>query len=168
MREIKFRAWDDFNAEYIYSERINTPPRKRKLSIFFENCAYAEEGENKITIEQFTGLHDGTQWEDLTQEEKNDWLKIPGNTADNWPGKEIYEGDIVKDEFEDTWIIQYYTQWACFIIRWATGGNTIDSVELKYHRDEVDSIAQINRENLNYYYWKIIGNIHENPELLNK
>ena len=53
MREIKFRAWDNFNGEYVYSEHMNAPTNKRRLSTFFENCAYAEEGENRIIIEQY-------------------------------------------------------------------------------------------------------------------
>ena len=46
---------------------------------------------------QYTGLKDNTKWEDLTKEEKDEWIKN-GNTKGEWKGKEIYEGDIVEDK----------------------------------------------------------------------
>jgi len=48
--------------------------------------------ENWIAM-QFTGLHDSTKWEDLTEHEREQWTR-QGNMPSRWKGKEIYEGDI--------------------------------------------------------------------------
>ena len=47
------------------------------------------------TVEQFTGIYDSTTWEELTNQERSDWL-WEGNTLNEWKGKMIFEGDIVK------------------------------------------------------------------------
>lgn len=52
MEEIKIRAWDEFNAEMLYSENYKC------LSEFFKSCEIRIEGENKITYMWWTGLKD--------------------------------------------------------------------------------------------------------------
>ena len=48
-----------------------------------------------IILMQSTGLHDNTKFEDLSEEEQEEWLES-GKTADEWQGREIFEGDIVN------------------------------------------------------------------------
>ena len=52
MINIKFRAWDKFNAQYWYSEESNN------LSEFFKKIQHFIDGGNGIIIEKFTGLKD--------------------------------------------------------------------------------------------------------------
>ena len=52
MREIKFRAWDKFNGEYIYSIHFNA------LSKFFIECEELTAGGNCLICEQYTSLKD--------------------------------------------------------------------------------------------------------------
>lgn len=46
------------------------------------------------TIKQFTGLYDCTKFNDLAEEEKQEWLKFHKPTE--WKGRRIFEGDTVN------------------------------------------------------------------------
>lgn len=53
------------------------------------------------TIGQYTGLHDNTKWEQLTEKEQFRFLeenKDKKFTNNDWNGKEIFEGDIYNSE----------------------------------------------------------------------
>ena len=41
--------------------------------------------ESEYILEQFTGLHDATKWEDLTDAERDEWIKA-GHTKE-WKGR---------------------------------------------------------------------------------
>lgn len=124
MRELKFRAWDKENEEYMNGYDVllkydGSVISRYALAVFDTDMPV------NVIIEQYTGLKD-----------KN--------------GKEIYEGDIVE-----------YT--TCYY------GNE------KRHRkvvewEEWDSDDFGEPHNLGYFDlsegMEIIGNIHENPELL--
>lgn len=54
------------------------------------------------TISEFTGLYDCTTWEELTEEEQEQFLlewnckENRNNTEDDWKGRKIFENDIVE------------------------------------------------------------------------
>ena len=50
-----------------------------------------------IILMQSTGLHDSTKFEDLSEEEQEEWLES-GKTADEWKGQEVFEGDILTSQ----------------------------------------------------------------------
>ncbi len=145
MREIEFRAWDKKLKEYDRVSQI----------IFFYDCpAVKDEAQVKFLF-------------------RDDWLLVPtdaileqyiGKLDKN--GKKIWEGDIVRSNSE--------------LINIGTGKRTGKFKEEDYSiewdnnnggfttRRSVDNILEhfgLNQERLTEYY-EVIGNIHENPELL--
>mgnify|MGYP001145942186 CR=1 FL=1 len=121
MREIKFRAWDKerkkmftgFSFEDIYSGYDES-----YIECEGENDFWSCPNWNTAVLMEYIGLKD-----------KN--------------GKEIYEGDIVKQHF-------YNSMWF----------DVIDKVE-------IDAIYGASlRTGTKDSEWEVIGNIYENPELL--
>jgi uncharacterized phage protein (TIGR01671 family) len=68
-------------------------------------------------------------------------------------GKEIYEGDIIKGINNFRHVVVYGKSCASFVLRW---GNEENSEFTIY-----DSF-------IHKYEYRVIGNIHDNPELLSK
>ena len=102
------------------------------------------------TVGQFTGLWDSTKWEELTQEEQNAFLHQPDgweNTEDVWHGKQIFEGDIVQAHFRNNHSKQ------TFCVIFGDGMFLFDNFYVKVPKYDI-------------YCMKVIGNIHDNPELL--
>lgn len=46
------------------------------------------------SVGQFTGLYDNTPWNELSVREQRKWLSL--NDNDEWLGRPVFEGDIVK------------------------------------------------------------------------
>lgn len=149
-REIKFRAWlkprweDDEDSNKMYYDIQNSYDNLGDVKPFDAMNSFANWLDSEVAvIEQYTGLKD-----------KN--------------GKEIYEGDIVKAKIQGFW---------------ETGPNTICegkatwNLEVVYNEirymDVFHILGSKNAPDRIYYLFddklsdiEVIGNIHENPELL--
>lgn len=128
MREIKFRAWNKVQKVMFFPDGMDL--KKKSLMSIDRNPFYVKliSGWNKgggFELMQYTGLKD-----------KN--------------GKEIYEGDIVKDwENIDLYEVVWNRRYACFELNRLTFGN--------------DTGQEIDNSPLDL---EIVGNIYENKDLL--
>lgn len=141
-REIKFRAWDEIGkwmgnvTSFDFDEG----------AVFIETKHSDDENRfeiNNVPVMQFTGLKD-----------KN--------------GMEIYEGDIIYWEIDNGVGIESYTaivKWSENLVKegWSQTYKWLVGYTKNYYRgsyDELSTPAAYNDE------LQVIGNIYENPELL--
>ena len=110
------------------------------------------------TVGQFTGLYDSTKWEALTDGEKMDFYKhhyigedgmsVRFQDVDDvkhlWKGKKIFEGDILSENGY-LFVVVWNQPWAEFRLQ-----------HDGYKYPEWNRGVQM----------EIVGNIHDNPELL--
>jgi len=137
----KFRVWDEKERRMLYPDELIaiSPIGNEKLN-------YARLGSNgdylwdKGILIQYVGLKDNTKWEELTKEEQKKWLI--NKTKEEWTGKEIYEGDLVK-YYGKIYKIVFYR--GCFCLESKHG-----------YKPLIDITGEI----------KVIGNIFENFTLL--
>ena len=106
MRKTKFRAINAkgeliYGLPYTDSENSTTYYKEYSNRMCWrdESGSHCNQPYKNGTLMQYTGLKDNTKWDNLTHEEQRMWLDS-GKTEDEWDGKEIYEGDIVK--FDNT------------------------------------------------------------------
>lgn len=138
-REIKFRGQKTQTKEWVLGSLVSTKEH---------GYAIIQQRENPIhdgvvqgwcfgvipeTVGQFTGLHD-----------KN--------------GKEIYDGDIISDEFLDTYEgLQISRETVFFDVKLGTW-----MLDQSYSQDE--SYASALATNLMEYEYTVVGNIYETPQ----
>ena len=144
-REIKFRTWDTENEEY--SEWTNRDP-------FFDTSS------GKIFFWERVRKEDGSYDGDIILEDHGGRFVLQQYTGlKDKNGKEIYEGDIVLYDFDGD---SYPEE--------AVKANLTCVYERHNGWFSFNHTAE---ENENGYLWyeirnrcEVIGNIHENPELL--
>lgn len=139
---IKVRCWDDEAGEMIYSDK------SYDLNFFeFDNGVLkcyriVEVGGNEFEPPEAT-----------SEEIKNEPEMFIGLTDKN--GKEIFKGDVWKDKHGFLWTVFWSDEFVC----WAL--DRIDKREEPYGATKLYSINFLGEG-------EIIGNIHENPELIDK
>lgn len=183
MREIKFRVWD------IKEKKMSKPVGFKNIKAYDGEMQtiWLDDGQDGIEIGndlgwgrneaeaiqsnliflQFTGLHDKTKWEQLTPKEQEDWLKR-GGTKETWHGKEILEGDIIRNNWTniygkfigDVWVIKFG--------EYDDSDSEWGSPALGFYAENQGGEQQspINLQTDSQERVEVIGNIYENPELL--
>ena len=125
MRELKFRVWDDFLNDWHATAATTEFMDKCNKGYNFNIVCFGNP--ERVHIEQYTGLKD-----------KN--------------GKEIYEGDIVENTYEDVGKVRYEVRWEC--------GRFIMESKKPYNFVQIGMGVYSHSS-------EVIGNIHENGDLLN-
>src|SRR5699024_1498735 len=69
-------------------------------------------------------------------------------------GIEIYEGDVIKDKYDKIWLVQWYV--GAFVIT-----NKIPDSD-----GQESTYSYFNNLSNHHFYFEVIGNMWENPELL--
>lgn len=143
MREIKFRACDTKNKHvWMISERLHLQLQGNSwkiVDIDFGSQRWSSWNDPHIILSQYTGLKD-----------KN--------------GKEIYEGDVLIDsQYKSS--CKYVVKWDednCCYVGKSNQGDKYGAFTLKMSVD-----CGYDKKKFNSYI-KIIGNMYENPEILDK
>lgn len=155
------RGRRNFNREWVKGFLITSFTGISYVVIGFDhimsNLAKFEIDEN--TICQSTGLHDSTRWEELTCEEQKQFLSSENfkenrkNQESDWQGKLIFEGDILAAYLDDK------------------NPNDVTYARVVWDRNawciqEAGSFdLHLLEEDIEEDY-KIVGNIFDNPELV--
>lgn len=151
MREIKFKAWDNVNKEMYEVGYIDFPSKKAQLAIIQDGICYkAFEADLKdIKLLQYTGLKDSK-------------------------GNEIYEGDIVQVREEDSFVPNHDSGGGIIDYDCVDGYSQLGVVsfkgawytyETKQHLEGREEQIYAPLDFTNDLF--VVGNIHENVDLLN-
>jgi uncharacterized phage protein (TIGR01671 family) len=128
-REIKFRAWDAENQEMVRGSQFDVEAQAGRIFKITPDLQCEYKG---WILMQYTGLLD-----------KN--------------GKEIYEGDVVKDSAPWNWVVRF-------------GELDLDGMAFVgwylEHQERIDYSGPFTKEDQSVL--EVIGDIYRNPELINK
>jgi uncharacterized phage protein (TIGR01671 family) len=137
-REIKFRAWDKHNSCWYQPVHEAYKGKLFELLVSFNG---------RLTAHVLGGVEDESLWPDRFV-----LMQYTGLKDKN--GKEIYEGDILPvikgQETRNAYVSMTYGAW-CISGKDATDGLPINALLYEFGDSQI---------------LEVIGNIHENPELL--
>ncbi len=173
MREVLFRGKRTDNGEWVegfyvkFYSNGGSNPNYMIFTIDEQNRSSQPYAIDAETVCRYVGMHDGTKWEQLSKIEQDKFLsewnldKNRQNIKEDWCGRKVFEGDIVKYHFgEDVAPVKFGSYQSCF-----------DSQRTEHCGFYVAWNGDRNlRKDLGYWIHmvdaKIIGNIFDNPELL--
>lgn len=174
MRENLFRGKRRDNGEWVYGSLFVGFKKSyicpEAIAMYNFDGALCLGGFVEVSPEsvgQYTGLHDATKWENLPEKEQQEFLRI--HKKEDWNGKKIFEGDIVKADngkHSSVSVVkfgEYYPKMFYAMLDMFNPGiphlnaNGFYATTTKHE----DMILFKSR------HFEIIGNIHDNKSLLN-
>ena len=69
-------------------------------------------------------------------------------------GLEIFEGDVIKDKYDKTWLVQWYV------------GSFVITNKIPDSDGQESTYSYFNNLSNHHFYFEVIGNMWNNPELL--
>jgi len=141
MRQIIFRGRRVDNGEFVYGYYIRYEHMGTVKHIIVTNWAQVYVNSFEVdpsTIGQFTGLRDSKRTAEFPEEQ------------------EVFEGDLVKDKHNQMFAIRCNIHWGAFCLAKPNGKFLGGKIYYSSHSPIFDGLEDC----------KVIGNIHENPELL--
>jgi uncharacterized phage protein (TIGR01671 family) len=136
-REIKFRAWVD--DEMIY-------PENSQYLLMFTGTVLDTRCKESNPVAKFCGNYDVWSWA-ISHNEPRYIMQFTGLTDKN--GKDIYEGDIIKTETDKALLVTWNEKFASFCL---------NRQGWMFSHFFGEAVSPLDCE--------VIGNIHENKELL--
>ena len=126
----KFRVWNEKTESFIdYGDLMLDLKNGKVYSGDVGIPEYTIDVTNQVILMQYTGCRD-----------KN--------------GIEIYEGDVIKDKYDKTWLVQWYV--GAFVI----------TDKIPDSDGQTSTYSHFSNVSNHHFYFEVIGNIYENPELL--
>ena len=165
MIPVKYRAWNKITNKMVNLQDITPFALSESMN---DQMALQGMGgiflpfRDDLILEQFTGSMDSTTWEELIEIERERWTRS-GKNPSEWNGKEIYAGDISKSDINGSigvieWDLDYGMWRNIYKV-----GTCLSCKDGKFPLWQ--SFYEIG-SNQRKVTIKIIGNIHENLELL--
>lgn len=152
MREIKFRAWDEINKKMWYSNEVGESLGEWTFQLYFDDG-----GILRAII--YREIDVGFVQKDC-QEHQLPSMIFTGLPDKN--GKEIYEGDIVRVNYTVRYSAPDKEDEEHISIAPVYWNNFRSSFALEFSKFANDDLFRFVRDK----YAEVIGNIYENPELL--
>jgi hypothetical protein len=153
MREILFRGQRKDNGEWVYGDLLNIGV---DYDYAIRTYGGREHGQvnavDEKTVGQYTGLHDVTKWEQLTKKEQSEWLE--NHNVDEWNGKKIFEGDVVRITIGDLRKIG--------TVKYSERAGRVGIIE----PDKNWNFSFMQQPLVKQYNIVVIGKIFDDPELL--
>ena len=155
-REIKFRGWDKYDKKMIYD--------LCQVDSFWHYYSYSDD----------TGLHFGkTGPNGVGEDFENKYIMQYTGLKDK-NNKEIYEGDILQEENGDLDVCLYlevvasygFVPIEIYMYNYKEQGENINELSLVEEMYKEYDIQCFPRNLTPRDYLEVIGNIYENPELL--
>jgi len=147
MREIKFRAWHEGNKNFIYATMKSIWINGWQCCEALESPKLPKEENGIFTTQEALENHNAF-------EPNADWEQSTGLKDKNNKKVEIYEGDIVKvNNYEGVLTVRYEPMWMQFVLE-------------KSVNDDYVIVGGQNNQSVWWDEIEVIGNIHQNPELL--
>lgn len=157
----RFRAWDHKNNRMLYDSVYAGYSATNETYI-----KIATQCELAPKLKEIKIVHDAVLYEDLPDmghygggywsEAPGDYVILQSTGLADKNGKEIFEGDIIKDA-EDDWR-QYQSKW---VIKWECSPCAVG-----FKACYLPNMTSYEELLSGFYQIEVIGNIHQNPEML--